>query len=199
MVRITTFTGLVLDLEAPTPEMIRIEDIVQGLSNTCRFSGQVDTFYSVLQHAMLVASLVDEPFVRPALHHDDTEAYMCDLSRHLKHHASLDGYVRFEAQLARVIATKFDCGMNAHAKSQIKAADDLAAVFEHWVLRRKETWDPQTAIDWACKNGFTRCFPSTLMALAPRLPKRFRPLSPEQARFMYWLLYTRLEELRDQS
>jgi hypothetical protein len=59
LIRITTYSGGVLDLEAPTSEMIRIEDIVQGLSNTCRFSGQVEEFYSVLQHAMLVASLVD--------------------------------------------------------------------------------------------------------------------------------------------
>jgi hypothetical protein len=195
LIRITTYTGGVLDLEAPTPDMIRIEDVVQGLSNTCRFSGQVDTFYSVLQHAMLVASLVDEPFVWPALHHDDTEAYMCDLSRHLKHHAGLAGYVRFEDQLAQVLAIKFKCSMNDYVKTHVKAADDLAAVFEHWVLRRNQAWDPQTAIDWAYGYGFVRCDPAMLFALAPRLPRKFRPLSPEEVRFVYWPLYRRLEQL----
>lgn len=195
--RIRTYTGLSLDLAAPQTEQICIEDIVQGLSHTCRFTGQLDDFYSVLQHSMLVASLVDEPFVWPALHHDDTEAYMCDLSRNLKHSGNLVGYVQLETQLADVIADKFDCWMSPVAKRAVKAADDLAAVFEHWMLRKKLPWDAEAAIHWAFMSGFinTRS-PEELLRIAPRLPNVFVPLSPQQVRYIFWPLYRGLMRLR---
>jgi hypothetical protein len=119
---------------------------------------------------------------------------MCDISRHLKHHKALLGYVRFEDQLAHVIADKFHCHTLyvPQVKNHIKAADDLAAVFEHWGLRRKEKWDAKTAIDWAFGYGFVRCDPQMLIDLAPRLPRKFRSLSPAEARFVYWPLYRRL-------
>ncbi len=172
MISQRTYTGRRIDLEAPTPEMICLEDVVQGLGHCCRFSGQVEDFYSVAQHAVLVSMLVDRPFAWPALHHDDTEAYMCDLTRHLKHHPLLEGYRLIENNLASVIEVAFGCQMSAHAKTEVKTADDLAAIFEHWTFRRHQRWNAQVAIDWAIAEGFVgqRSTYQRLMRLAPRLP-----------------------------
>ena len=42
---IRTFTGIYVNVFEPTPEMICIEDIAHALSNQCRFSGHLPTFY----------------------------------------------------------------------------------------------------------------------------------------------------------
>lgn len=184
MISQRTYTGRRIDLEAPTPAMICLEDIVQGLGHCCRFAGQVEDFYSVAQHAVLVSLLVDRPFAWEALNHDDTEAYMGDLSRHLKHHPLLEGYRIIEDHLAEVIGEALNCKMNAHAKTEVKTADDLAAIFEHWTFRRRQRWEPAIAISWALSEGFVgqRSTYDRLMRLAPRLPDNYVPLPGPMAK-----------------
>ncbi len=182
MISQRTYTGRRMNLEAPTPEMICLEDIVQGLGHCCRFAGQVDEFYSVAQHAVLVSLLVDRPFAWPALHHDDTEAYMGDMSRNLKHHPLLDGYRIIENNLAEVIGVALNCSMNAHAKTEVKAADDLAAIYEHWTFRRRQRWDPKVALEWAVSEGFVRTPYARMLRLEPRLPEPLVALPGPMAR-----------------
>lgn len=86
---IETASGIFIDLFDPDPADINLEDIAHGLSNTCRFSGHCDRFYSVAEHACLVMwRLEKEGFppetLRKVLHHDDSEAYLTDIPRPLK-------------------------------------------------------------------------------------------------------------------
>lgn len=80
---IDTASGRRLDLNNPSPEDIRIEDVAGGLSKVCRFGAQPLEYYSVAQHALLVRRLVVEAghpkLAQVALHHDSHEAYLCGI------------------------------------------------------------------------------------------------------------------------
>lgn len=91
---IATISGRVVDLAAPTPDMIDIEDIAHALSLLCRYNGHVEYHYSVAQHSCLVA---DHLHVNPpkrrhtpdewafsGLMHDAAEAYVGDMGSPLK-------------------------------------------------------------------------------------------------------------------
>lgn len=186
MITQRTYSGLRIDLERPAVEMITLVDIVQGLSHCCRFSGQLNDFYSVAQHAVLVSLLVDPSCQIAALHHDDTEAYLGDLTRHLKHHPKLDGYVDIERNLNRIIEIKFGIDTTAAQHDHIKVADDLAAIFEQEVLREKRAWNAVEAVNRAVSEGFVSRTVESLLALAPRLPEFWRPLHPRGARILYY-------------
>ena len=54
---IATSTGKHIDFVNITPDQICIEDIARGLSNECRFAGQLESFYSVAQHSVYVSRL----------------------------------------------------------------------------------------------------------------------------------------------
>jgi hypothetical protein len=81
MSTVLTHSGLTFDFARPSAAMVRLQDIAHGLSHACRFAGQCSTFYSVAQHAVAVSLLCP---TLEALHHDDTEAYMGDMTRPLK-------------------------------------------------------------------------------------------------------------------
>ena len=97
MSTIVTRSGAHLDLANPAPGSIVRGDISAGLSGACRFAAQTEIFYSVAQHAVMVADLVEvflgeggDP-VAPrtagliaALHHDSHEAFMSDIPAPLK-------------------------------------------------------------------------------------------------------------------
>lgn len=51
---INTYRGKLFDYKNITGSMICIDDIAKGLSNICRFGGQIEDFYSVAQHTLLV-------------------------------------------------------------------------------------------------------------------------------------------------
>lgn len=85
---LNTFGGRRLDLNNPQPEQIALEDIAAALSKLCRFGAQAQVFYSVAQHAILVAELVREQgrpdLTLAALHHDSHEAYLGDMPTPVK-------------------------------------------------------------------------------------------------------------------
>lgn len=75
---IETFTGRKFCPLDPWPSDIRVEDIAHGLSNLCRFSGHVKTFYSVAEHSVRVSWLLQSwgcmPLVQKwGLFHDASE------------------------------------------------------------------------------------------------------------------------------
>jgi hypothetical protein len=100
-----TFTGKIVDIENPTPEMIDIQDIAHALSMSCRFGGHCRDFYSVAEHSLLVETM-GRPMAREIegrkpgrerfqdkdydrlnlilLMHDAAEAYTGDLTTPVK-------------------------------------------------------------------------------------------------------------------
>ncbi len=67
-----TNSGKKVDLLHPDPSQICLEDIAHGLSNLCRFNGQINRFFSVAEHSMYVAALVPNRYKLQAILHDAT-------------------------------------------------------------------------------------------------------------------------------
>lgn len=133
---ILTYSGLVLDLLDPKPEMICIEDIAVGLSREFRFANQTVAPYSVAQHCYMVSSLVPTQFALHGLLHDAAEAYIKDIPSPLK--TCLKSYEEIENKLTDAIYEKFKVNRSV---VRIKAADKQALEFEWEELFEKQNFD----------------------------------------------------------
>jgi uncharacterized protein len=111
-------SGNWFDLLDPWNSEFTIEDIAQGLSNICRFSGQCKDFYSVAEHSIHVCDTVEE-FQLEALLHDAAEAFIGDITRPLKQ--LLPEYKEIEANVEDAISLRFN--LDPRSKSVVKAAD----------------------------------------------------------------------------
>lgn len=193
MIRLRTASNVWIDLERPTPTDFQISDIATGLSNTCRFAGQIQPFYSVAQHCVLVSQLVPKAITARGLMHDASEAYLGDMSRHLKHSDYLSGYRAVEAHVTRFIDFRFfGREMNDIEKHVVKVADDLAACFEQVVLRESQPWIASIWIPKLVEQGFIKCDQARaarLLGMASmRLPDRISydalPATVARTRFL---------------
>lgn len=106
MSKIEVASGQLLDLADPAPHLIHVEDIAHALSNLCRFTGHLRRFYSVAEHATLVADILqkqghDAITQYAGLHHDDQEAYIGDVSTPLK--GLLPEYRTIEARVTAAV------------------------------------------------------------------------------------------------
>ena len=140
---ILTASGRHIDLLAPCPDEIAIEDIALGLSRECRFSGQTREFYSVAQHSVLVSRIVPEAFALEALLHDATEAYLGDVSSPLKQ--LLPEHRRIEKILDRAIRTRF--GLPILPSGPVKRADRILLATE------KRDLMPEDSFTWPILEG----------------------------------------------
>jgi len=190
-----TFTGRRFYPNDPRVEDINIIDIATGLANCCRFAGQCKRFYSVAEHAVLVSQCVPAEHALAALHHDDTEAYLGDVTRPLKHAMKVAEYAGWEKIVERFgvdrggffdelttayshmedatwrcIAEKFKLPFEMHPS--IKEADNSVLLAERDVLFDKD------AGHWAI--------------VAAPVKVRIRGLDPMAARQLY---LTRHQEL----
>lgn len=99
------------------PEDVDLGDVVRSLSNQCRFGGQLDRFYSVAQHSLLVCDeCIREGYRRVlpwgemfelawwGLLHDAAEAYLVDLPTPVK--SRMLAYEAAEAAAQAAIAQK---------------------------------------------------------------------------------------------
>ena len=132
-------SGRRLDLLAPSPDDIAIEDIAHGLARVARWNGQTtgDHAFSVAQHSLIVADVVaalnpsfSNRDLLAALLHDAPEYVVGDLISPFKAAIGLD-YKAFEVRLLSAIQTRFgvtDIAPNVAAS--IKSADRIAAYFE---------------------------------------------------------------------
>jgi len=108
--KIMTTSGVIVDLNNPTPGMIHIEDIAHSLARQCRFGGHLNGFFSVAQHSCAVSFLLfakgmDEDIQFAGLMHDASEAYLLDMPSPIK--AILPEYKAIEQNLMKVIVEKF--------------------------------------------------------------------------------------------
>lgn len=149
-----TASGRYVDLVAPVPESICVEDIAHALANTCRYGGQSTRFFSVAEHACIVADRLSVQGRSPrvvlaGLHHDDAEAYLVDIPRPLKH--LIVGYRELEGRMATVIdiALGLPGGAVIAATDIVKSADDWALSLEayHLMPSRGAGWFSEGLFD----------------------------------------------------
>lgn len=141
---IRTYTGVEFPLRGPWQDYhINIVDIAHALSQTCRFGGHTEPFYSVADHCCnLVDYLIDEsgelriaqPFlhtIQTALLHDAAEAYLGDVVAPLK--GLLPYYAELERPLLDRILSRFGV---CHSDSQRRRIDlDFISVEEAKILQ----------------------------------------------------------------
>jgi 5'-nucleotidase len=137
---LNTYSGALLDPLNPDPKMIRINDIAHALSLQCRFTGHVQTFYSVAQHSLAVSLMCPREDRLWGLLHDATEAYLVDLARPLK--AAMPSYRAAETTLMRAICLAFD--LPPDMPPAVKAIDDRMLFTEaRYLLCVHPEWERQ--------------------------------------------------------
>jgi hypothetical protein len=160
---ITSYSGVKIDLNSPFPHMFNNKDIAQGLSNICRFGGQMGGFYSVAQHSVLVMLLAPKRLALPALIHDAPEAYLGDVVKPLKVMLG-DVYGKIEAAFQQAICLKYH--VDESDLLEIKQFDRRALELEYAYIHGRNTdlesefeklpiaapfgpvfWEPQTAAE----------------------------------------------------
>lgn len=102
-------------------DVLRIEDVAQGLSNMCRYAGQCNRFYSVAEHSALMAHEValdtqDRLLALACLLHDASEAFLPDIPSPMKQF--LPDYLRLEAQIMVGVAIKWKLGQYIMGKDR---------------------------------------------------------------------------------
>ena len=142
-----TASGLYMDLAAPDPSSVRLEDVAHHLSQTCRYTGATSRHYSVAEHAVLVALKLahdgHSPLVQIAgLHHDDAEAYVGDNSRPLK--ACVPQLRDLERTGVEAVVSALGLHLVPFDDPAVKAADDWALAAEAWHLL------PSRGRSWFC-------------------------------------------------
>jgi hypothetical protein len=171
---IRTYTGERFDPLSSSPGRIVIDDIAHALSNICRYTGHTKEFYSVAQHSVLVAKILEDDGHPPSVQlqgllHDATEAYLTDLSRPIKMTEALRPYREIETALERILAAHW--GFETLTPGAVKVADMQILATEV----RDLMGDPQ---DWQLPYG-------------PR-PWKVNPASPGKAKISFLNKYYEL-------
>lgn len=133
-------SGRRLDLLAPSPHDIEIEDIAHGLARVARWNGQTvgDHAFSVAQHVLIVEEIAaaqnrgwGTEWRLAALLHDAPEYVIGDLISPFKAAIGLD-YKAFELRLLEAIHIRFGlpAALPHDVTAGIKIADRTAAFFE---------------------------------------------------------------------
>ena len=130
---ITTVSNQSLDLLAPVPDYIHILDIAHGLALQCRFAGQIQEFYSVAQHSIMVSRLVPPEDALWGLLHDASEAYICDIVTPVKQTPLMTGYRMIEAAIMNAVRIRFR--VPGDMPTSVKEADKIALATEFRDLR----------------------------------------------------------------
>ena len=139
-----TVSGKLIRIAKPDVESIEIGDIAHALSHICRFGGHTKQFYSVAQHSVLVAGMIQMEqreiaaahgcngveLVLEGLLHDASEAYLGDVIKPLKVLLGAS-YSEIEKRFEDVIAARFELQHDAITKGIIKEYDARALELEH--------------------------------------------------------------------
>lgn len=140
---VLTSRGLAVDLFAPDPESIQIEDIALSLSRRARWGGHTHTFYSVAEHCCRVSYLVyalaigsglldvdAKGIALAGLLHDAHEAYIGDTPTPVKVAFGRDAVEAIAATLDLAIARKFDLAVEMFRDPRVKLADAIMLATE---------------------------------------------------------------------
>lgn len=128
---------------SPDPDVVDIQMIAASLSKQCRFTGQVNRFYSVAEHSVRASQIVPTEFALDALLHDAAEALVVDLPTPLK--ILLPDYKVIEDRAHELISKKF--GVRFPLPPEVKRADVIMLATE------KRDLLPESEAKWAMLEG----------------------------------------------
>lgn len=134
MSRIQTAFGGVWDARAPRAYNYSVYEISFALENVCRWAGHTVRFYSVAEHSVRVARLVEDlggtpEQVRAGLLHDAAEAFLGDMPSPFKRLPDLAGYRALIEAAEKAIFDHFDLP-ELHEDPLVKQADEMMLVVE---------------------------------------------------------------------
>lgn len=141
---ICTVNGSYFNFIDVDKNVISIGTIARGLSNICRFNGQIEKFYSVAQHSVLCSYIVPEEFAMQALFHDAAEAYIGDITTPLK--VLLHDYREIEKRVEFDIFKKLGIQWPMHRF--VKEADLIMLATE-----RRDLFSPNNKNEWVILKG----------------------------------------------
>lgn len=145
--KIETISGAMFDYTKPE---VNVVDVAHGLAYICRFGGHVRRFYSVAEHSILVARMVEAlnpDLAVAALWHDAHEAYIGDLPSPLKKIVG-DEYKIIAARIDEAVSSLAGVTVEELHHPIVKAADNLAVAYEASQLKggNGPGWDFTTAM-----------------------------------------------------
>lgn len=119
------------DFSNLNPDAICLEDIAHSLSQTCRFNGMCNRFYSVARHSYNMALYAqgrgDDPvIVKQCLLHDASEAYMGDMVSPLKE--LFPEFKKLEKNIQAMVYEKY--GLPSETLPEVKDLDLRIMVLE---------------------------------------------------------------------
>lgn len=155
-------SGKYFSYERPDLSDFTIEDIAQGLSNTCRFGGQCPSFYSVAEHSVHVSRLVRPELAFEALLHDAAEAFICDMPKPLKE--LLPDYKIVENRVEDAVAQRFNLSLPMHP--DIKTADRILLATEQQQLM-------ENYHEWEWTKGYEPCQKTVIKSYSPKAARDF--------------------------
>lgn len=143
--------GSYFDVANPDPDLITWDVIATGLSNVCRYGGQLETFYSVAEHCVLMLEGYwaeggrDMGVQIAILLHDGSEAFLGDMPKPIKN--LLPDYSRLEAIVQDAVESRF--GVNPECWEYVKELDRRMLVTEKRALfgASEPMWTGEEGID----------------------------------------------------
>lgn len=147
---ILTFTGRRVNPLDIRPEDIDERDVAHHLALINRFNGATSRPITVAQHAVYVSRLLDGTgYEWQALHHDDGEAYVGDVTKWLKESDEMAGFRRAEERAQRSCYEFFNIdpsGYEPYAKFMhplVEAADKVMLQYEGGEsFHKTRVWEP---------------------------------------------------------
>lgn len=138
-------SGTQFNYNRPEESDVTIDDIAGALSNVCRFSGHLPTFYSVAQHLVNTSRIVDPQWAFDALMHDTAEAFTNDLPTPLKW--ALPIFKELEVKIESAMGQKF--GFNYPYPDEVKVADTQMLMLEKtYVKLDNNVWTYYTDVEF---------------------------------------------------
>jgi 5'-deoxynucleotidase YfbR-like HD superfamily hydrolase len=135
---IALLSGAMFNYNDPLASGVTLDDLATALSNICRFSGHLPSFYSVAQHLVNTSRIVEPEFAFDALMHDTAEAFTNDLPTPLKW--ALPVFKELEVKIETAMAEKF--GFNYPYPPEVKTADTQMLLLEkNYVKKDTNQWE----------------------------------------------------------
>lgn len=135
---IALLSGAMFNYNKPEESNVTLDDLATALSNICRFSGHLPSFYSVAQHLVNTSRIVEADFAFDALMHDTAEAFTNDLPTPLKW--ALPVFKDLEVKIEAAMAKKF--GFNYPYPDPVKLADTQMLLLEkNYVKGDTNVWE----------------------------------------------------------